>query len=66
MALSLLRAERHKVMTVDEVCEKLRVHPNTIYRLIKQGRIPAFRIGKRWRLNVEDIGLWLHHGELDN
>ena len=56
----LLRAERHKVMTVDEVCEYLRVHPTTIYRLIKQGMIPAFRVGGRWRFNVEDIEHWSH------
>ena len=49
------KSERHKVMTVDEVCEYLRVHPTTIYRLIKQGMIPAFRVGGRWRFNVEDI-----------
>jgi len=53
-------------VTVDEVCEYLRVHYNTIYRLIKQGRIPAFRVGSRWRVNVEHIELWSHHGGPDD
>ena len=48
-------------MTVEEVCEDLRVHPNTIYR-IKQGEIRASRIRRRLRLIVENVERWLHHG----
>ena len=48
------------MVTVDEVCQYLRVHRTTLYRLIKQGRIPAFRVGGRWRLNLVDIERWLH------
>jgi len=65
-ALSLRRAERHNVVTVDEVCQYLRVHRTTLYRLIKQGRIPAFRVGGRWRLNLVDIERWLHDQGLDD
>ena len=65
-ALSLPRTERHNVVTVDEVCQYLRVHRTTLYRLIKQGRIPAFRVGGRWRLNLVDIERWLHDQGLDD
>ncbi|HZO81143.1 MAG TPA: helix-turn-helix domain-containing protein [Candidatus Binataceae bacterium] len=47
-----------KVMTVKEVSDYLRVHPSTIYRLVKRGQIPAFRIGSDWRFNVETIDQW--------
>jgi len=45
-------------MTVREVAHYLRVHPSTIYRLLKQKRIPAFRVGKVWRFNREIIDRW--------
>jgi excisionase family DNA binding protein len=34
-----------EVLTVKEVCELLQVNQSTVYKLIKEGRIPAFRIG---------------------
>ena len=49
---------RVKVMTVREVSAYLHVHPSTIYRLLKQNQIPAFRIGDDWRFKIEAIDHW--------
>jgi excisionase family DNA binding protein len=46
------------VMTVRELADYLRVHPSTIYRLLKEKRIPAFRVGSDWRFNREAIDRW--------
>jgi excisionase family DNA binding protein len=35
--------------------EYLKVHPSTIYRQLKRGRLPAFKIGSDWRFNVKLI-----------
>ena len=52
-----------KVLTILEVGEYLRIHRSTIYRLLKKGQIPAFKIGSDWRFNIEEIDHWrLHHG----
>ena len=34
-----------EVLTAKEVCALLRIHPSTLCKLTKQGRIPSFRIG---------------------
>jgi excisionase family DNA binding protein len=47
-----------KVMTVREVSAYLRVHPTTIYRLLKHNQIPAFHVGSDWRFNIETIDSW--------
>ena len=47
-----------KVMTVSELSEYLRVHRSTIYRLLKRGQLPGFKIGSDWRFNVEAIDDW--------
>jgi len=47
-----------KVLTVTELSEYLRIHPSTVYRLLKQHRLPAFRVGSDWRFNVESIDQW--------
>jgi excisionase family DNA binding protein len=50
-----------KVITVGELSEYLRVHRSTIYRLLKKGQLPAFKIGSDWRFNVEAIDRWRMH-----
>jgi len=47
-----------KVLTVNELAEYLRVHRSTIYRLLKKGLLPGFKIGSDWRFNVEIIDQW--------
>jgi excisionase family DNA binding protein len=47
-----------RVMTVREVSTYLRVHPSTIYRMLKHHQIPAFHVGSDWRFNVETIDSW--------
>jgi len=47
-----------KVLTVNELAEYLRVHRSTIYRLLKKGQLPGFKIGSDWRFNIEAIDQW--------
>jgi excisionase family DNA binding protein len=47
-----------RVMTVKELSEYLRVHPSTIYKLLRRGELPGFRIGTDWRFNAEVIDRW--------
>ena len=46
------------VLTVQEVSSYLRVHPSTIYRMLKRNQLPAFRVGSDWRFSVEAIDQW--------
>ncbi|GAC1435995.1 MAG: hypothetical protein NVS1B11_31690 [Terriglobales bacterium] len=50
--------DERRVMTLREVARYLSVHPNTVYRLAKQGKIPAFKVGSYWRFNRASIELW--------
>jgi excisionase family DNA binding protein len=49
-----------KLMTVEETAGYLRVGKKTVYRLLKQGKIPATRVGQQWRFNKASIDEWLH------
>ena len=46
------------VLTVRDLSNYLRVHPTTAYRLLKTGQLPAFKVGRDWRFNVEAIDRW--------
>jgi excisionase family DNA binding protein len=45
-------------MTVRDLAQYLKVHPSTIYRLLKREVLPAFKVGSDWRFNVESIDQW--------
>ncbi|HEY83333.1 MAG TPA: response regulator [Dehalococcoidia bacterium] len=51
-----------QLMTVEELGRYLRFTKRTIYRLLKQGSIPAIKIGNKWRFDREAIDKWLRHG----
>ena len=48
-----------KLMTVEEAVGYLRVGKKTIYRLLKQGKIHATKVGQQWRFNKVSIDKWL-------
>jgi excisionase family DNA binding protein len=52
-------ADDREVLTVKEVCDLLRVHPTTVYKLIRQGEIPSFRVGSDWRFRRDVIEGWM-------
>ena len=41
--------------TVERAAERLAVHPKTILRFIRDGRLRATRIGKSWRILASDL-----------
>jgi excisionase family DNA binding protein len=47
-----------KVLTLSETAEFLRVHNSTVYRMLSTGQLRAFKVGRVWRFNVEDIDQW--------
>lgn len=52
-----------QVLTLGELADYLRVHPTTIYRMLKKKQIPAFRMGSDWRFNRVTIDQWRLEGE---
>lgn len=42
-------------MTVKEVADFLRVSRQTVYTMVKQGKIPSFRIGTKVRFKRSDV-----------
>ena len=53
----------NKILTVSELAEHLNVHRITIYRLLKNGSLPGFKIGRVWRFDLDEIGLWMADGK---
>jgi len=48
-----------EIMTLREVADYLKLHHVTVYRFIKTGGLPAFRIGSDWRFQRADLKKWI-------
>jgi len=48
-----------EIMTAKEVAEYLNLHPLTVHRYAREGKIPAFKIGTDWRFHKKYIQRWI-------
>ena len=53
-------------MTLQEVAEYLQLSKDMIYRLAQNGRIPASKVGSRWRFRRERIDRWMDDMAVDS
>jgi excisionase family DNA binding protein len=51
-------AQFEQFLTIKDVAHLLNVHPMTVYRLLKQGRLPGVRLGGVWRFSRQAIERW--------
>jgi excisionase family DNA binding protein len=48
-----------EIMTAKEVAEYLSIHPLTVHKYAREGKIPAFKIGTDWRFHKKHIERWI-------
>jgi excisionase family DNA binding protein len=53
--MAIERSDELPLLTVAEVAKRLRVHPITVRRLIKSGRLRVVRIGRAVRIRADDL-----------
>lgn len=53
------RPERTQIMTTKEIAKYLGVHEMTVYRWLKKGVLPGFKIGGRWRSKKDLLDAYL-------
>ncbi len=49
----------HQLLTVEEAAAHLRVNPQTVYRLLRAGKLPGVRVGRQWRVRRADLDAYL-------
>jgi len=48
-----------QILTVKAAAKLLEVDPKTVYRLVERGQLPAFKVGKQWRMRLGDLEGWI-------
>jgi len=48
-----------EVMTLREASQYLGISPDTLYKYLSENRIPAFKLGNRWRFKKDLLDRWM-------
>jgi excisionase family DNA binding protein len=47
------------MMTIAEVARYLKLHELTVRRLAREGELPAFKVGRQWRIKRDLLESWI-------
>jgi excisionase family DNA binding protein len=53
--------EHPEVMNIEQCARYLGITPDTLYNYAKDGTIPAFKLGNRWRFKRELVDNWMRN-----
>ena len=48
-----------KLLTPEQVAERLQVTERTVYGWLRRGKLPALKLGRLWRIRSEDLAAFL-------
>jgi excisionase family DNA binding protein len=48
-----------EVMTLREASQYLGISPDTLYKYLSESKIPAFKLGNRWRFKKDLLDRWM-------
>lgn len=49
--------------TVEQISQMLQMHPKTVQRYIREGKLRALKVGKGWRVSGHDLSVFTEHSE---
>ena len=48
-----------EVLDMKGACDFLKIAKPTLYKYIRKGQIPAFKVGRIWRFHKESLDTWV-------
>ncbi len=51
------------LLSVREIARFLKLNEQTVYRLAREGKIPATKIGRQWRFSLNEIESLMRRGD---
>jgi excisionase family DNA binding protein len=52
-------ADSREVMNIRQASQYLGVRPDTLYKYVGEQKIPAFKLGNRWRFKKSRLDQWM-------
>ena len=52
-----------KLIKLKELCEMLKISKNTAYHLLNSGKLEGLRVGRMWRISLENVKKYVNRGK---
>jgi excisionase family DNA binding protein len=59
-------ADAREVMNIRQASQYLGVSPDTLYKYVSEERIPAFKLGNRWKFKKSILDTWMENQSLNS
>lgn len=57
-------ADAREVMNIRQASQYLGVSPDTLYKYVSEEKIPAFKLGNRWKFKKSILDSWMEDKSL--
>ena len=58
-------ADSREVMNIRQASQYLGVSPDTLYKYVNEQKIPAFKLGNRWRFKKTRLDQWMEEQSVE-
>ena len=58
-------ADAREVMNIRQASQYLGVSPDTLYKYVSEEKIPAFKLGNRWKFKKSILDSWMENKSLN-
>jgi excisionase family DNA binding protein len=58
-------ADSREVMNIRQASQYLGVSPDTLYKYVNEQKIPAFKLGNRWRFKKSKLDQWMEEKSME-
>jgi excisionase family DNA binding protein len=62
----LSMADAREVMNIRQASQYLGVSPDTLYKYVSEEKIPAFKLGNRWKFKKSILDTWMENKSLSS
>ena len=59
-------ADAREVMNIRQASQYLGVSPDTLYKYVSEEKIPAFKLGNRWKFKKSLLDTWMENQSLNS
>ena len=51
----------NEILTIEELAVYLKIPKSTLYKLVREGKIPSQKVGRHWRFSKRSIDQWFEN-----
>jgi excisionase family DNA binding protein len=59
-------SDAREVMNIRQASQYLGVSPDTLYKYVSEEKIPAFKLGNRWKFKKSLLDTWMENQSLSS